>query len=79
MRSPSEVAHIIYASIIATELGFCSHPMISMHVACMIETCFTIGPCRPGHARALPGLFRSIAYSYHKARREDARRTPRPA
>lgn len=42
MRSPSEVAHSVYASIIATELGFCSHPMISMHVACMIETCFTL-------------------------------------
>ena len=28
----------------------------------------SIGACRPGHTRALPGLFRSIAYSYHKER-----------
>ena len=44
MRSRSEVAHIVYASIIATELGFCSHKMISMHAACMIETCSMHSP-----------------------------------
>ena len=32
----------------------------------LITNPLTIGACRPGHARGLPGLFRSIAYSYRK-------------
>ena len=40
---------------------------------------WSIGACRPGHTRALPGLFRSIRTLIMRTRCEDTRHTLRPA
>ena len=55
-RREKDKLHLIQAMVLCRAGPICS------------EASLFIGACRPGHARELPGLFRSIAYSYHKDR-----------